>query len=243
MSALRIRVVARVGSSARLSPFVIGSLAVHAVLVAAMILLPALDGRTAIPDHPLVVNLVAPVRSASSVQAAPAPPTPTPTKKPEGVHVETKKPKPAPKKKPKPAPKEELPDPGPPTPPVANPAPGEPGGAPMGPSGPVGDSITAFEGGGVELAWYRSQVTAALYSNWRKPVLQGAREPIDVRVTFDIVRDGSVRNLRVEIPSGVPSLDRSALRAVTDAAPLPPIPPSWRDPILPAGFVFRLHPE
>ena len=95
----------------------------------------------------------------------------------------------------------------------------------------------------MEFAWYRSQVTAALYSHWRKPVLQGANEPFEVRVTFDILRDGSVRNLRVDATSGVPSLDRSAVRAVTDAAPLPALPPNWREPVLPAGFVFRLHPE
>jgi TonB family protein len=52
-----------------------------------------------------------------------------------------------------------------------------------------------------------------------------------------------VAAVRVEQTSGVPSLDRSALRAVADATPLPPLPKNWGPPVLPATFVFRLHPE
>jgi TonB family protein len=64
-----------------------------------------------------------------------------------------------------------------------------------------------------------------------------------VTVAFDILRDGTVENLVVAQSSGVASLDRSALRAVVDASPLPPHPSTWRDASMPATFVFRLHPE
>ena len=104
-------------------------------------------------------------------------------------------------------------------------------------------AVDGLAGGDLQFAWYRASVTAALYSNWRKPILEGIRESREARVVFEILRDGSVRGLRVERPSGVPSLDRSALRAVADAAPLPPLPPGWREPVLSAGFVFRLYPE
>ena len=73
-------------------------------------------------------------------------------------------------------------------------------------------------------AWYRASVTAALYSHWRRPILSGLQEPLEVGVAFEIRRDGGVLNPRISLPSGIPSLDRSALRAVADASPLPPLP-------------------
>jgi TonB family protein len=106
-----------------------------------------------------------------------------------------------------------------------------------------GSSITALEGGDVQFAWYRDSVTAALYSHWRRPILSGLVEQVEARVTFDILRDGSVRGLRIDHSSGLQAFDRSALRAVSDAAPLPPLPGNWRDATLPATFVFKLFPE
>jgi protein TonB len=65
----------------------------------------------------------------------------------------------------------------------------------------------------------------------------------EVTVAFDIARDGSVLGLRIDQPSGIESLDRSALRAVRDASPLPPLPRTWSGNVLSARFVFRLYPE
>jgi TonB family protein len=107
----------------------------------------------------------------------------------------------------------------------------------------AGHAIAPMAGGDLEFAWYRASVTAALYSNWQRPVLSGVREELAVTIAFDILRDGRVMRARVEASSGVPSLDRSALRAVSDASPLPALPPNWREPTLEAVFVFRLYPE
>ncbi|HKQ62604.1 MAG TPA: energy transducer TonB, partial [Candidatus Polarisedimenticolaceae bacterium] len=93
-----------------------------------------------------------------------------------------------------------------------------------------------------EFGWYSSSVTNALFAQWQRPMLEGQEQPLEVRVGFTILRDGSVRDLRVETTSGVPALDRSALRAVTDAAPLPPLPKNWPEPTLAAVYVFRLLP-
>ena len=95
----------------------------------------------------------------------------------------------------------------------------------------------------MEHAWYRDSVAMALRNHWMRPILQGVWQSLEVTVAFEIQRDGSARNLRIESSSGAPSLDRSALRAVADASPLPPVPQSWRDPVIQARFVFRLHPE
>ena len=56
--------------------------------------------------------------------------------------------------------------------------------------------------------------------------LAGLRLPMAV-ITFDIQRDGSVRNPQIAQRSGNSELDYSALRAVTDAAPFPPLPPQY----------------
>ena len=110
-------------------------------------------------------------------------------------------------------------------------------------SAAAGASVSALEIGGAAFAWYRSSVANALYGNWRRPVVSGIVEPIEVRVAFEIMRDGNVRGLRIDESSGVPTLDRSALRAVSDATPLPPLPSMLSEPYLPASIVFRLYPE
>jgi TonB family protein len=61
-------------------------------------------------------------------------------------------------------------------------------------------------------------------------------------VTFDILRNGTVRGVRIAQSSGVRSLDRSALRAVADAAPLPELPRALDTDSVPARFEFTWYP-
>jgi protein TonB len=222
--------------------FFLGSLAVHSLLVAAILAFPVFNKKPSFTDSSLIVELApafsppapSPRQQAPVVEDAP-PPEPV-----EEVRVEPSEPvitkKPAADK-----PKAETAPP-----PVEQPdedsAAGEgPAGAIGGPS--EGHSIAPLAGGDLELAWYRASVTTALYSNWQRPILAGIIEPLEVSISFEINRDGSVANLRVDSSSGVPSLDRSALRSVADASPLPPLPPQLREPRLSAYFVFRLYPE
>jgi protein TonB len=216
----------------------IASAGAHLLFAAAIVLVPSLRSRPKIPDA-FFVDIVAPQAPAAPIRAAPPAPEPQPVKPPppepsEGVRVETKAPekidKP-PEKKPR-----EEPPPQPVTPPPDAAA------APEGIAG-EGSSVAPMEGGDSAFAWYRASVTAALYSQWRQPVLPNLREPLEVGIAFEIRRDGGVLNPRISQPSGVPSLDRSALRAVADASPLPPLPRNWREPTLPATFLFRLYPE
>jgi protein TonB len=245
-----VRIVARLGSLRGPNRFVVGSMVIHAVLIAAMILVPRLGGRKALSDDALIVELAPafPTRAAAPQPTPPAPveaPPPEPEPEPvpdETVAVKTEDPKLDPDPLP-PEPDEETeePDPSP-----ASPAPGEAGEGPSGEElgGPdAGSSIAPLAGGDLQFAWYRASVSAAIDSNWRRPILSGLSDPVEVTVGFHILRDGSVASLRVESPSGVPSLDRSALRAVSDAAPLPALPSNWREPRLEAVYVFRLYPE
>jgi len=62
-------------------------------------------------------------------------------------------------------------------------------------------------------------------SNWLKGTVDpGVRAAPRVYVTFQILRDGQVVNAQLTASSGVPSLDRSAMRAVYDSMPMPPLP-------------------
>jgi periplasmic protein TonB len=246
----RVRVVARFGPRGPRSPFVFGSLAAHGAFLGALVLSPYCRHAPRIPAHAIMVELTSAPPSAGSAQAA-APPAAPAKAEPPAQRAEPRKPEPAPKppKQPK---KKEEPKPKPPPKP-APPAGGAPAAAangashPTGPSGPPlapgAASITAMETGGSELAWYRSAVTAALLGRWQKPLLEGTAGALEVAVAFEIRRDGSVSDVHIERESGVPSLDRSALRAVSDSAPFPPLPPTWRQPSLLALYVFQFYPE
>ncbi len=240
-----------------LSPFVTGSLLVHLFATAALAILPSFHPRRAPIGDAWVVGLAAPLRSpagggggAAAAPAAPAAPSPT-----SGVRLDVPKPKEKPKETKKTSGKsEEKPEPKRPAPipspgPARETGPSSPGGS-AGAPGAAGAGIGAAGGTGVfsmdladaQLAWYRATVVASLQSRWIRPVLEGVRGTLSVTVTFDVDRDGTVGNVRVETSSGVPSLDRSALRAVEDSSPLPPLPSGWGQPPFAARFEFRWSP-
>ncbi len=75
-----------------------------------------------------------------------------------------------------------------------------------------------------------------------KPPLEDETHTYSVVVRFEIARDGSARNVEIETGSGVPSLDRSALRAVDDASPFPPPPSLGAQPFLTARIRFDYLP-
>lgn len=78
---------------------------------------------------------------------------------------------------------------------------------------------------GTEFGAYASLVIQRVADKWLTNGLSG-NSPVVV-VTFDILRNGSIRNPQVEQRSGNTSLDYSVLRAVTDAAPFPPLPSNY----------------
>lgn len=253
MAAARLRLVLpAVGGMSTLQRFLLGSALVHVGLAVTLILAPSLFGRHARFQDVTFVDLVAappgPSRPAAKAPSRPAPAEPAPPE--EGVRAEPEPPKPTPervepvkkpKKDPEPAAK---PPPRPATPPPD--AEAAAGSDALGPElAGAGDATASIESdiGGTRDDWYRSQLVAALYGRWRRPELTGTREVHEVTVSFDILRDGRVENLRLEQSSGIRTLDRSALRAVSDAAPLPPIPSAWHESRVPAVFVFRLHPD
>jgi protein TonB len=60
-------------------------------------------------------------------------------------------------------------------------------------------------------------------------------------VTFDLVRDGSVRNVRIAQSSGNKALDYSAQRAIYDASPFPALPAGYERNDASIEFWFELR--
>lgn len=259
----RLRVVVRYRAiRSRLARFVGGSAAAHGVLLAVVLIVPLTRQRAAPIQDTMMVALAGPIGGSSApaprAAAAAAPAKAATTPAPKEAHTVREIPVPkAPKAKEKPdKPKKDLPKPPAPETTDATPeatdasdskpdaAQGKPGTGPGPASAGAATGVTASLGGGDEaLGWYGAAVKAALESAWAKPYLEDQDATLSVVVAFDIARDGSTRNVRIVSGSGVPSLDRSVLRAVIEASPLPAVPPAWKDAILPATMRFDLNPE
>lgn len=114
---------------------------------------------------------------------------------------------------------------------------------PYGEGGPVSGPYSTFSAGnaqggfgfsggngdfGSRYAYYVQGVQRTVSSNWLKyevdPRIASANR---VYVTFDIMRDGSPKNVQIEQSSGVPSLDISAVRAVQRIDTFGPLPADY----------------
>jgi protein TonB len=96
---------------------------------------------------------------------------------------------------------------------------------------------------GDRYAWYKNLVTNKVAQNW----YVGEADPrasMDKSATilFEINRDGSPSNARVETRSGSPSLDTSALRAVQRVDGFGPLPVPNVDHIT-VEYTFHFHPQ
>jgi TonB family protein len=264
----RVRVVVAFRAArSRLTRFMTGSMAVHGVLLAAVLIVPATRHRPTPIDDSMTVSLVGPLAtstapsgaSASAPAHAPAPKIakpPAPAPPPKEAHTVREVPKPKPKsalvkiKKdpPKTPDTEETEEPTSPDAPDASEAPDKSATGPRtGPGAPQaagGGAVTASVGGGdSSLGWYGAAVKAALEAAWVKPYLEDAGGTASVVLAFDIARDGTPRNIRIETSSGIQSLDRSAQRAAIEAAPFPAPPPTWTGDTIPVTMRFDLSPE
>jgi TonB family protein len=240
----RVRLVARFGGfRSPAARFVAGSAVAHLVLALGIVLWPGWRPSPRAVQEFIVVTPVAlpgepepaPEAPAEEVRVSSRVPEPAPVPKPEAKRqTPPERPKPKPPKKAAPAPARDAP---------TAPAAGGPAARPAAPAGAVsGSTIQSLDVEDLEFAWYRDRVSAALKSHWRQPILEGVSSSLSVTIGFEVVRNGAVRNPEIELTSGVPSLDRSALRAVIEADPLPPLPSNWREPAMPARFVFTWYP-
>jgi TonB family protein len=126
------------------------------------------------------------------------------------------------------------------------PAPGGDGGLTTGISaggtGTGGSGTGGGDGwaGAFPYAYYVEMMRNRIASSWYSAlVAPGLRGRHLVTVYFIIQRNGRITDLKVEKPSAIDSLDLSALRAVSDAAPFAPLPGDFTAGYLVVHFEFE----
>jgi len=105
-------------------------------------------------------------------------------------------------------------------------APAEEPAQPAGSSAPGSVSMTLSN---FPYPWYISQIRMALWRQWSARMPGGGGSSV---VVFSILPDGNITDLRTEESSGDAGFDLTALGAVKDAAPFPPLPTSFKKPFL-----------
>jgi periplasmic protein TonB len=99
-------------------------------------------------------------------------------------------------------------------------------------TGDAGDFLSRY-------SWYVMAIRNRISSNWLKATVDpSVRAAPRVYVSFQILKDGRVVNAQVTASSGIFSLDNSALRAVFDSSPMPPLPADYPNPSVAVEFWF-----
>ncbi|HEV2492389.1 MAG TPA: TonB family protein [Terriglobia bacterium] len=92
---------------------------------------------------------------------------------------------------------------------------------------------------GDRYAWYVTALRNRISNNWListvSPNLMSAPR---VYVTFDVLRDGTISGVQITQSSGIPEVDRSAVRAVVASSPVNPLPADYSGGRLTVKFYF-----
>ncbi len=109
-------------------------------------------------------------------------------------------------------------------------------------AGSGGLSIGEGNNFGQRYAWYVASMRARISANWLMATVSAniASAP-RAYLTFEITRDGSVTNVQITQSSGIPEVDRSALRAILASNPLPALPPDYAGRSVNVEFYFDFH--
>lgn len=94
---------------------------------------------------------------------------------------------------------------------------------------------------GQRYGWYSALLEQRVGQKWRTDEVDARVQTAPpVIITFEIMKDGSVRNVRILQGSGNRTLDYSAQRAVFEAAPFPPLPQDFERNSAQIEFWFQL---
>jgi protein TonB len=111
-------------------------------------------------------------------------------------------------------------------------------------SGAGEGGLSFGEGGdfGTRYGWYVASVRNRISGNWllstiSPSILKAPR----LYMTFTILRDGTINSPEITQSSGVPEVDRSALRAVLASNPLPALPPDYSGNKVKVSLYFDFH--
>lgn len=166
---------------------------------------------------------------------APAPPKPAPAKeKPAPVTPKPAKPtEPSPAPPPKPPPTEAEREPAPRTAATATPAPGE---APS-----TGTDVATIKTPGLAFPYpeYLRNIVTQVYQRWDR---SSAKQSNFAEISFLILRDGSVRDIRFVTRSGSFAFDldaQGAIEAAGNSQAFGQLPDGWEADVLPVSFYFK----
>jgi len=109
---------------------------------------------------------------------------------------------------------------------------GQPGAVGVGPRGSLGSRF----------GWYRDLLEQRVGQKWRTDDVDArVQKAPPVIMTFDIMRNGQIRNVRLLQSSGNRGLDYSAQRAIYEAAPFPGLPSAFERDSAQIEFWFQLR--
>ena len=211
----------------------IGTLLVHSG--AAVFAFTQVTSVKAGPPSYAVELVAAPAPTPKQRLAREAVPTPPPEEKP--APVKPPKPKPPPKTRPAPTPKP------PPTETKREPPPKT--AAPVAPiegeTPSTGSDVATIKTPGLQFPYpeYLRNIVTQVYRNWDR---ESARQNSFAEISFLILRDGTVRDIRFVTRSGSFSFDlgaQGAVEAAGNAGSFGPLPDGWDADVLPVSFYFK----
>ena len=225
----------------------VGTVVVHAA--AALFLLAAVKPTRASPPSYAVDLVAAPAPTTKQRLArealptpppeekpAPAPPKPAPPQKEKPAPVAPKPPKPAktaPAPAPKPPPTEAEREPSPQTAAPVAPAPGE--------TPSTGTDVATIKTPGLAFPFpeYLRNIVTQVYQRWDRG---SAKQSNFAEISFLILRDGSVRDIRFVTRSGSFAFDldaQGAIEAAGNSRAFGQLPDGWEADVLPVSFYFQ----
>jgi len=183
---------------------------------------PAAPAAEPVPEKPKIVK-----------PAVEEPPPPPPSEKALLLPSKEKEKKKAP---PVPAPQSKSATRDAPAAPASAPS-AQPGtGGQAGSGGNVGVGGATFDQPDFNYSYYVERLLVTIGLNWFKPA---DSVPISPMIRFRIERDGTISDPQVERSSGLPYVDRAALRAVMASSPLPPLPQEFAGRYLGVHLIFE----
>jgi TonB family protein len=115
--------------------------------------------------------------------------------------------------------------------------PGSGGGTGSGTGGGTGEP---FGVSGFPFNYYLQFLSDKISSSWFTSLVDpGVSGVFQTQVYFKIYRNGQVADLKVEVSSGVPAFDLSALRAIQTASPFAPLPSEYDGQYLGIHLIFE----
>jgi TonB family protein len=113
--------------------------------------------------------------------------------------------------------------------------------AAMGPLEVLSDTM------GVDFGPYLQRVLHDVKMNWYNLIPESARAPLmkkgKLTIEFAIMKDGTVRGMRLAAGSGDVALDRGAWGGISSSSPFPPLPSEFGGQYLGLRFTFFYNPD